>query len=155
MTEEEKKPLFHGVPTHTLSSVKSVNVNENQGRSQDRPLWLDWLPGLLLILMGGLFLLSHYGYLEGTWWQYFLVGLAVVILIESFFYYRATASGISLIVRLLCGVLIILCSLLVLFDPDQWWPAVMIGAGVIWGLVLIGRKIRRNKDQKLKTRNKK
>jgi uncharacterized membrane protein HdeD (DUF308 family) len=130
MADEEKKPLFPSEisPRRSVEN-KPIQANDKKVENTDKVL-LGLLPGILLILLGGVFLLSHYGYLEGEWWQYFLVGLGVVFLVESRIYYKASMSSRFKISRLIIGLLMVIGGLLFLFDPNQWWPLVLIGIGI-------------------------
>ena len=48
--------------------------------------------GLVLILLGGLFLANQKGWISGNaWWQYLLIGLGVISIINGLVHYRAPA----------------------------------------------------------------
>jgi chromate transport protein ChrA len=89
------------------------------------------LPGLILVMIGVLFLLSTYGLLGGEWWQYFLVALGVVFLIEAWIQYINPATRRPRIGRTIAGLVLITVGLIFLFDASQWWPLILIVIGII------------------------
>jgi hypothetical protein len=86
-------------------------------------------PGLVLILLGMLFLLSQCGYLEGEWWQYFLVGLGIIFIILAWVQHLNRDSAWSRLGLVFTGLLLIAIGLLFLFAPNNWWPLLLIAVG--------------------------
>jgi hypothetical protein len=143
MAEEKKSNTFPSeLPVNPAELENPAAGKADKGEKPNQVL-SGLLPGLILILLGGLVLLSHAGYLEGDWWQYFLVGMALVFMLEAYFQYRGSISLWAKIGRLISGLLMVLAGLLVLFDPNQWWPWVMIGLGI----VICGQELRRRRKR--------
>jgi hypothetical protein len=92
------------------------------------------IPGLVLIMIGVLLMLSHWGMLNGQWWQYFLVGLGVIFLIEAWIIYINPVTRRPILGRIAAALALIIAGLVFLFDEGKWWPLVLIVIGV--GLVL-------------------
>jgi hypothetical protein len=93
--------------------------------------------GLVLILLGVLFLLDQQGILTGSqWWQWFLVGLGGIFVINSIVYYRSPfrwrAYG-----KLIAGIILITIGVLFLAGASHWWPIALLVAGACF----IGRFI--------------
>jgi hypothetical protein len=131
MDTGENKPLFPPEsPPDNGASIKAGGDNSETGSKPGRVL-MGLLPGIILILLGVVFLLSKNGYQEGEWWQYFLVGLGVAFLVESRLQYKAAAPRRTKISRLITGLLMVLGGILFLFNPNQWWPLGLIGAGIL------------------------
>jgi hypothetical protein len=105
--------------------------NPDEGVFPNGPYVSGLLPGLILVVLGILFMLSHYGYLEGEWWQYFIVGLGVIFIIESWVQHRFITSTRVRVGRIVAGILLIVGGLLFLFDPNKWWPIILIVVGII------------------------
>jgi hypothetical protein len=131
VSKDEKPSPFHPelAPVNAPETSLTKQKIENGGKSGTELLAL--LPGIMLIMLSGLFLLEHNGYLEGEWWQYFLVGFGVVFLMESMMQYQASKSRRAKIGRLITGIALIVCGLLLLFHPNQWWPWVLMGLGIL------------------------
>ena len=98
------------------------------------------LPGLILILIGVLFLLSNYGLLRGEWWQYFLVALGVIFLVEAWIQYINSATRRPRIGRIIAGLVLITVGLIFLFDATQWWPLILIVIGIILSVQFIVKR---------------
>ena len=98
------------------------------------------LPGLILILIGVLFLLSNYGLLRGEWWQYFLVALGVIFLVEAWIQYINPATRRPRIGRIIAGLVLITVGLIFLFDSTQWWPLILIVIGIILSVQFIVKR---------------
>ena len=92
---------------------------------------LNLLPGLLLILLGVLFLLSYYGIVKGEWWQYFLVGLGVVLLVSGWIQRFSPIKEWPKIDQISSGLLLISIGVLFLFGFNPWWPLLIICIGII------------------------
>jgi hypothetical protein len=88
--------------------------------------------GLILILLGVLFLLAQMDRISwADWWAYFLVGLGGIFILEflvSFFSaaYRSTQTG-----RLIAGLVLIIIGGAHLIGFLDWWPLILIAIGVI------------------------
>jgi len=87
--------------------------------------------GLTLILLGALFLLNQAGRLTGdTWWQSLLVGLGVIFMINGVAYFQNPGYRWASWGRFMFGIVLILIGALFLLGFSQWWPLVLIVAGI-------------------------
>ena len=87
--------------------------------------------GLILILIGTLFLLSTLDIISwGIWWAYFLLGLGVIFILDAVV--RSTSSSYRKDARgkLLAGVVLIIIGGANIFGFVSWWPLILIAAGV-------------------------
>jgi hypothetical protein len=88
-------------------------------------------PGLILVLLGVLFLLANQGIIGwGEWWQYFLIGLGGIFLVEAAIRggqgdNRGYGTG-----RIITGIVLIGIGVLFLAGLTTWWPLILIGAGI-------------------------
>jgi hypothetical protein len=121
--------------------------SEDRGRDRHRDGWrhgpmhgLFW--GLLLILLGVLFFIKYQGNLsDDQWWQYFLIGLGAIFIVDALVHYlRRISYGIY--GRLIAGAILIVVGLSFLNGWDNWWPLVLIAAGVA---ILAGYFVRGSK----------
>ncbi len=87
--------------------------------------------GLILIFLGAIFLLRQFGLLSGnTWWGYVPLGIGVALIISTLVYrgqqeYHYRGYG-----RLIAGAVLILVGFINIIGSSQWWPVILIGAGV-------------------------
>lgn len=99
------------------------------------------LPGLILIVVGSLLFLTVQNVLSwGTWWQYLLIGLGVVFLIDGLAHYvnpRLREIGFG---RFIPGIILLFVGLAFVFGFSRWWPLAIIAAGIIVLLTVIVRR---------------
>lgn len=88
--------------------------------------------GLILILLGVLFLLVTLDYLSwGDWWPYFLIGLGVIFILEGIIRgisptYREQITG-----KFIAGIALIVIGSSFIVGMSNWWPLIIIAVGVI------------------------
>ncbi len=105
-----------------------------------RQPWHGLFWGLLLILIGVLFLANQQGWLkDDEWWQYLLVGLGGVFIIDGLFHFASGHQPYS-VGRFIPGVILLFIGLAFIMGFSEWWPAILIAVGVV---ILISFLIRR------------
>ncbi len=87
--------------------------------------------GLVLLVLGTFLLLANQGVVEwGNWWQYFIIGLGGVFIIEWAVRYltgeRPVHNG-----RLIAGIILIGVGIIFLTGITQMWPAILIVVGLV------------------------
>jgi len=88
-------------------------------------------PGLILILIGGLFLSYQQNWISGnSWWQYLLIGLGVISIISGLVQYRMPESHHWGRGRFIWGTALIVLGVLFLLGFSHWWPVILIGIGL-------------------------
>ena len=86
--------------------------------------------GLVLILLGGLFLANQQSWISGNaWWQWLLIGLGVISIINGLVQYRVPMYRHWGRGRFVWGAILIALGVMFLLGISQWWPVVLIGAG--------------------------
>ncbi len=87
--------------------------------------------GLILILLGVLFLLITLDFLS---WSdlaaYFLLGLGIIFLVESFSRPTKSPSGKPPLGKILVGVILVVIGASNIFDYFSWWPLILIAIGL-------------------------
>ncbi len=87
--------------------------------------------GLILILLGVLFLLTTMDYISwGDWWKLFLMGLGVILILEAIIRsvspsYRKDIRG-----KLIGGFVLIFIGGSFVIGWSNWWPLILIAVGV-------------------------
>ncbi|OQX55069.1 MAG: hypothetical protein B5M54_03570 [Candidatus Aminicenantes bacterium 4484_214] len=87
--------------------------------------------GLILILLGVLFLLITLDFLS---WSdlaaYFLLGLGIIFLVESFSRSPKSTNGKPPLGKILAGVILLVIGASHVFDYFAWWPLILIAVGL-------------------------
>ncbi len=98
--------------------------------------------GLLLILLGVLFFASQQGWIFGDeWWQYFLIGLGSIFIIDALVRYVSPAYRHGIFGKFVAGTVLIVVGVAFVLGFSQWWPLALIAAGVvILAGLLLGRR---------------
>jgi hypothetical protein len=98
------------------------------------------LGGVFLILLGVLLFLASQGILAwDKWWQFLIIGIGVILLIDSLIRYGKDSSRGFRIGRLIAAIVLIGVGVAFLLGNVTWWPLVIIVVGVA---VIIGALIR-------------
>ena len=87
--------------------------------------------GLILIVLGILFLLAQQDYISwNNWWAYFLVGLGAIFILESLIrIIRSEPSG-RYTGKLIGGAVLLVIGASNAFGMVSWWPLILILIGV-------------------------
>lgn len=98
-------------------------------------------PGLVLVLLGVLLFLTTRGTLAwGTWWQYLLIGLGVIFLLDGALHYLHPATRYRGSGRFVPGIILVLVGAAFLIGFSEWWPLILVGIGVAILLGMLFRK---------------
>lgn len=97
-----------------------------------------WLPGVVLILMGGIFLLRNYTDFDfENWWALFILFPAISNLSTAYANYRSSGMNRSVRAHAFWGLFFVLLSMSFLFGLEfgALWPAFLIlgGLGMLLG----------------------
>jgi hypothetical protein len=88
--------------------------------------------GLILILLGVLFLLAQMGRISWmNWWAYFLVGLGGILILEFMISRLSAAHKLTGAGRLVAGLILIIIGGAHLIGFVEWWPLILIAVGVV------------------------
>jgi hypothetical protein len=115
--------------------------SQNQDRVRRRP-HSGITGGLILILLGVLFLLTEMGRIGwADWWAYFLVGLGGIFLLEAAIQ-AASAEGRRRIPgRIAAGLILVVIGGAHLIGFMAWWPLILIAIGIV---LVISPLLRKN-----------
>jgi hypothetical protein len=87
--------------------------------------------GLILILLGALFLLAQQDYISwDTWWAYFLVGLGSIFILESLVRIIRSEPSKRYTGKLIGGAVLLVIGASNAFGMVSWWPLILILVGV-------------------------
>ncbi len=102
--------------------------------------------GMLLILLGVLFFLNVRDVIsDDRWWQYFLIGLGAIFILDALVHYASKISY-GIYGRMIAGVVLIVIGAGFvggwMNNWDNWWPIILIAVGVA---ILLGYIVRRSR----------
>lgn len=101
--------------------------------------------GLLLILLGVLLFLASQGIVSwDKWWQLFLIGLGVILLIDVFLRYSQDKARGFPMGRIIAAIVLIVIGVVFIISAVNWWPLVLVVVGVA---ILIGGLVRRSEGK--------
>jgi hypothetical protein len=124
--------------------------HNNERRDCGREWRSDWkrrdpfrglFPGLILILLGILlFLVTRDILTWDNWWQYFLIGIGAIFLLDGCVHYlhpdfRHQGPG-----RFVPGIILVLVGIAFIIGFSDWWPLILVGVGAA---ILLGMLFRR------------
>jgi hypothetical protein len=119
------------------SRARRREMREHWHRSPFHGLFV----GLSLLLLGVLFLLNQTGALTGdTWWQSLLIGLGVIWIINGLVRYNHPEFHWGAYNKIVFGIVLILVGALFIAGFSEWWPVVLIVAGVAFLLRFFWRR---------------
>jgi hypothetical protein len=143
----DEKP---GTNSDTNTTSDQTSANNRDWRAQRRQWreerWkhrrgrgLFW--GLLLIMLGVIFLANQQGWIaDEKWWQFLLIGLGAVFIIDGLAHFRDASYRYYRFGRFIPGIILVLIGLAFVFEFSQWWPIVLIGVGVVSLLSMFFRR---------------
>jgi hypothetical protein len=132
---ENQKPVQSGQPEE----------NYEYRRRHRRDLISVVLAGVFLVLLGVLLFLASQGILSwDTWWPYLIMGIGLILLIDSIIRYPKEGSAGFRIGRLIAAIVLIGVGIVNLLGNVTWWPLVIvvIGVAIIVGALLRPRRNR-------------
>lgn len=87
--------------------------------------------GLILILLGVLFLLSEMDKIGWSdWWAYFLVGLGAILIIDALFRATSAEGRKGVWGKVVAGLILAAIGGAHLVGFEEWWPLIFIALGV-------------------------
>ena len=107
------------------------NKKKHQERHKHDPL-SGVTGGLILILLGVLFLLATLDYLAWSdWWAYFLFGLGCILILDAVLRILILNQRQGLSGKFIGGTILIIIGAANIFGLVTWWPLILIAVGVV------------------------
>jgi len=106
--------------------------NQSSAKGQKRDHYSGIFGGLILILLGVLFLLATMDVISwGDWWAYFLVGLGAIFIIEFIVRSVTPAYLRQDKGKLVIGTVLVIIGGAHILGMVSWWPLILIAVGII------------------------
>ncbi|MFQ6109074.1 MAG: hypothetical protein ACE5L7_05930 [Candidatus Aminicenantales bacterium] len=88
--------------------------------------------GLIIILLGVVFLLTTLDYISwGDWWAYFLLGLGVILVLDGVIRVSSPAYYQHSTGKFIGGAILIIIGAAHVIGWFSWWPLILIAVGMI------------------------
>jgi hypothetical protein len=101
--------------------------------------------GVFLVLLGVLLFLANQSILGwDRWWQFLIIGIGIIILIDTLIRYQRDKVLEFRVGRLIAAIILIGVGIAFLLGSVVWWPLVIILVGVA---VIIGGLLRRGRNR--------
>jgi hypothetical protein len=112
------------------------NNNQNNNTNDQKKPKHDPLSGLtgglILILLGVLFLLTTTDYLSwSNWWKFFLLGLGAIFILEGIIRLIIPHADKDVQGKLIGGLILSTIGAFFVFGLVNWWPLILIAVGII------------------------
>lgn len=115
------------------------------GRRHHRDVISAILGGVFLILLGVLLFLATQGILSwDKWWQFLIIGLGIIFLIDSVIRYQKEGSRGFRFGRLIAGIVLIGVGVAFLLGNVFWWPLIIVVVGVA---IIVGGLVRSRQNK--------
>jgi hypothetical protein len=99
--------------------------------------------GLILILLGGLFMANQAGIVVGDrWWQWLLIGLGAILIVGGLVPLLGRQQRIVSYGQFVGGIILIGIGALCMAGFGFWWPVALIAAGVAVLVSIFLRQVR-------------
>ena len=109
-----------------------ADPEEKKGTEQGPDRYSGVAGGLVLILLGILFLLSLHDYIHWSdWWAYFVIGLGAILILDYIIRAASGAKRGAHAGKIVAGVVLIVIGASHFFGLSTWWPLILIAVGVI------------------------
>lgn len=137
MSTQEKYDRLEVAQDSEFSRREERLARRAERRVDRRAGGLGWLTGLILIVIGVLYLLDNFGYLPdvANWWALFILLPAVAMLSAALGAYRRNGGqwAPAMVGPLLGGLLLggLSAALLFGFDYGWLWPLFLIAGGLL------------------------
>jgi hypothetical protein len=101
--------------------------------------------GVFLLLLGILLFLANQGILAwDKWWQFLIIGVGIILLVDSLIRYQKDSTREIRIGRLVAAIILIGVGIAFLVGNAAWWPLVIILVGVA---IIVGGLLRRGRNR--------
>lgn len=90
---------------------------------------IEW--GLIVILLGVIFLLRNMGYIRwGNWWAYLLLGIGVILIIDAIIRITLPQYGRVVTGRIIGGIVLLAIGAGNIYGIGHWWPMILVAVGL-------------------------
>lgn len=111
--------------------VESRRPRRWKRRSQGKDPFPGIFTGLVLVLIGVLwFLRAERLLVSGEWWQWFLIGLGIILILERLVRYLSPVYRRPALGRIFLGMILIAVGASFILGVRSWWPLVIAILGI-------------------------
>lgn len=116
----------------TMDEKLTAEKEESKDKAAKTDRYSGITGGLILILLGVLFLLSTHHYIAWyDWWAYFVMGLGVILILDFVVRAASGAERGAHTGKLVAGAVLIVVGASHIFGMSTWWPLILVAVGLI------------------------
>jgi len=87
--------------------------------------------GLIILLIGVLWFLSAENVIvSGEWWQWFLIGLGSIFILDRLIRYPSPVNRRPMFGRIIVGLILIAVGIALIYGVETWWPLIVGIVGI-------------------------
>ncbi len=117
-----------------------MNDQQSEGKHPKSDPLAGMTGGLILILLGVLFLLAQEDIISwDNWWKYFLIGLGGIFILEALVRISRSEPSRRYTGKLIGGAVLAVIGGASVFGMVSWWPLILIVLGLFLILVSFRR----------------
>jgi len=117
--DEKGHPVEHG------------RRHEEKGEKYRRDPFSAIFIGLIIVWVGALwFLRAEEILVSGEWWQWFLVGLGGIFILDRLIRYASPVHRRPIFGRILFGLILIAIGVSFIYGIETWWPLIVVIVGI-------------------------
>lgn len=114
------------------SIYKEGRMGEDEQRKRRNDPVSGITGGLIIILLGVVFLLTTLDYISwGDWWAYFLFGLGLILIVDGLVRVSSRAYHQYATGKFIGGAVLVIIGASHIFGMVSWWPLILIVVGVV------------------------
>jgi len=104
---------------------------EEKGEKYRRDPFSAIFVGLIIVWAAALWFLRAEGIIVlGEWWQWFIVGLGAIFIIDRLIRYASPANRRPIFGRIIVGVILIAVGISLICGVQTWWPLIVAIVGI-------------------------
>ena len=111
--------------------IERERRHEEKGEKYRRDPFSAIFVGLIIIWAGVLwFLRAQEIIISGEWWQWFMVGLGGIFILDRLIRYASPVHRRPMFGRILVGLILICIGVSLIYGVETWWPLIVVIVGV-------------------------
>mgnify|MGYP001026686141 FL=1 len=116
---------------HIEREQRHEEKHDEKGEKYRRDPFSAIFVGLIITWAGALwFLRAQEIIVSGAWWQWFIVGLGGIFILDRLIRYTSPVHRRPMLGRILVGLILICIGVSLIYGVETWWPLIVVIVGV-------------------------
>ena len=133
----EKGHNEKGRPVERERRHEEKHAEEKGGKYRRDPFSAIFV-GLIIVWAGALwFLRAQEIIVSGAWWQWFLIGLGGIFILDRLIRYASPVHRRPMLGRIFVGLILICIGVSLIYGVETWWPLIVVIVGatfIVYGI---------------------